>query len=349
MAPSAENLQPWKFRSDGEVLTLYFDRTRHLASDIDGMLALTGLGACLENALIAALEQGYETQIDLEARPEMSLASADLIQIASLHLFRGAEVDPLFEYIDCRCTSRRMKASPQIPDEHLGEIFKSTVGIQGVRVDWVQNRSEIRQLAQLIGVGNRIRFEFQPFHSELYHSLRFSESEVEQTRDGLDVATLQLPRGIGGLMYALRFWPRMASANRIGFSRGVARQASHEVQQSAALGVLTVDKPTTESFLCGGRAFQRLWLAATSLGLAVHPTASLPVFLAYARQGAKSQLLESHQRMAQQMSRQFDYFMPNLSGRSVQMVFRLGHGEPPDVRSLRRPVKDVLEFEHALS
>ena len=70
-------------------------------------------------------------------------------------------------------------------------------------VHWV-DPSRLRPISKLIGVGNRIRFEYEPFHRELYDNLRFTAEEAERTRDGLDVATLQLSRTVAKIMLTLR-------------------------------------------------------------------------------------------------------------------------------------------------
>jgi hypothetical protein len=197
-----------------------------------------------------------------------------------------------------------------------------------------------------VGIGNQIRFEYEHFHDELYRNLRFTVAEAERTRDGLDVATLQLPAALTWLLSALRTWRRMKLFNTFfGFSRTAAKQTAQEVRNSGAVGFLTVPTPDPQAYVEGGRALERIWLTATRLGLAFHPTASLPVFLAYARTGAHQQL-PRHEQVIADMARQFNSLYPDVTGRTVQMVFRIGcTSQPPAVRSLRRHVEDVLRFE----
>jgi hypothetical protein len=180
----------------------------------------------------------------------------------------------------------------------------------------------------------------------VYGNLRFAESEVRRTRDGLDVAALQLPFGAASIMHVLRSWRRMKWANLVGFSRGVARQATQEVIRSGAVGFLAVPVAGLEHFVEGGRVLERLWLTATRLGLCFHPTASLPVFLAHARTGGR-QLLPGHRQLAEAMSERFYRLFPTLAGRTIQMAFRIGYGPKPPVRSLRRPLTAVLDLNES--
>ena len=209
------------------------------------------------------------------------------------------------------------------------QLSDSIQPFPSVQVDWLTDWEAIRQLADLVGQGNRMRFEHQPFHDEFYHNMRFTEWDAKRTNDGLDVATLQLPFGVAPILFVLRKWTRMRLANLLGFSWGVARQAAKEVRGSDTVGILTVDAASASEFLTGGRAFERLWLTATSLGLALHPTASLPVFLAHAQRTDCAQLLPHHAQCSREMVDQFFRLCPSLRGRTVQMVFRLGYAAPP--------------------
>lgn len=342
LAPSAENTQPWRFRLDKEILTVCLDTTRTLASDVDHMLGLTALGACIENAVIAATQLGLSCNVKYLGMTDPILLQAAELPIARFEFVDGAQHDPLAEYVEARCTSRRMDNRSPVAESLLLKLEECCDLFSDVAVHWVDT-GRLREFANLIGLGNRMRFEHQPFHREIYENLRFTTTDAERMGDGLDVATLQLPRGVVSLLAALRSWPRMAWANVFGFSRGVARQAAQEVRSSGAVGFLTVAAPETEQFVEGGRALERIWLTASRFGLAFHPTASLPVVLAHARSGSK-QLISHHQRLAERMTDRFCQMFPEVAERTVQIAFRVGYGPVPKVRSRRRPMKATVEL-----
>ena len=99
LAPSAENVQPWQFASDGSRLTLFLDRERMMASDVDWMLALTGLGACLENAVIAAREAGFEPEVTLAHDVSPQDDDERLLPVATLEFVEAGTNDRLFPYL----------------------------------------------------------------------------------------------------------------------------------------------------------------------------------------------------------------------------------------------------------
>ena len=341
LAPSAENIQPWTFSAGGRTLIISYDTSQSLASDIGHMLGLTGVGACLENAVIAAREEEFEPKVDYVSKSIGFDHLEGELPVAALQLSDAGQPDSLYSQLADRCTSRRME-SRSIDQPILDELALETNAFSRVQLDWVTDPGKMRELGRLVGMGNRVRFEHKPFHQEFYHNVRFTPHEVESSRDGLDLATLQLPWGVGSILTQLRKWQRMRVANCLGFSRSVARQAEKEICRSGALGVLTVEVADVESFLEGGRALQRVWLATTKAGLGFHPAAALAVFLAHVRQSDGTHLSSRHWQMARNMHERFYRLYP--SDRTLQMIFRVGYAQRPTVRSLRKlPLLKTLD------
>jgi len=194
-------------------------------------------------------------------------------------------------------------------------------------------------------VSDRLRFEQEPFHRELFKQLRLTPAEAEQTRDGLDIRTLALPPGGRLVLRLIRHWPVLRAANWFGASALLAMPSILSVICSGAVGLLSVDQPTAINFLEGGRAFQRLWLAATAAGLQLQPLGSLPIFLAHLDQLGGEKLTKSQQSRAKKVEHRFLELVPELKGRTLLMAFRIGYGKPPRYRSLRRKLEDVLIAE----
>ena len=344
LAPSAENTQPWRFAIDSDRLLVGIDRSRTLASDVDDMLTLTGIGAAIENAVIAARGQSlkpavvyrggaYEVGSESLGPPEG--VNDEFNAIAKITTTPSETHDPLYPFLTKRCTTRRLTADPISP-QVLQRLTYAAADFPGVRIDWLTTPKEIRPLAKLVGLCNRMRFEHEPFHREFYDNVRFSAADAERTRDGLDVRTLQLPIGVASLLKSLRYWKRMRAANWFGFSRAVARQAAEEVCSSGAVGILTVDRPTQESFLLGGRALERIWLATFREDLGFHPTASLPVLFAHVSRSKTSSLPANLQRVLTWRLLHSRTLSDLVGTRSLQMVFRLGKVSREPDRSLRR-------------
>ncbi len=113
LAPSPDNNQPWQFRLAADRITVFLDRQHSLPSDVDSMFDLTALGAAVENAALAASDQGYHTQLTWLADP-WPTGNDPLIPIADLNLTSGGDRDPLFAMIPQRCTCRKPFSSQDL-------------------------------------------------------------------------------------------------------------------------------------------------------------------------------------------------------------------------------------------
>ncbi len=340
LAPTPDNNQPWRFAVREERLVVYLDTTRTLPSDVNSMFDFVGLGAAIENACIAARQIGYDPHVDFIDSPAEAQTS-HLRPVASITFAPGGQPDPLYPYLASRCTCRKLYSTKPVPVEPLSQLSASAEQAGPVRIHWVTDRLQISELARLLAVSDLIRFQHKPFHEELYRQLRFTSKEAEQTRDGLDLRTFELPPGVSSLFRYLKPWARMQKVHQFGLGRLLTMPSATAVRRSGAVGFLSVSEAKAEPFVRGGMAFERLWLRATSLNLALQPLGSLPIFLAHWRQLGGSRLSPAHIASVRQLAGRLRDLLPEVDGGVLQIMFRIGHSPPPKFRSLRRRPEEV--------
>ena len=347
-APSADNNQPWQFVADGERLAVFLDRARALPSDVNGMFDLTALGAAIENACLAARKLGYIPNVRYDdsnkgTAPFFTAPSPDSKLIATIDLVAGDASDSLVDWVTQRCTCRKLYSTRPVGAETLDQLAGETSGIDDVRLDWLSDRSQIRTFARLVATSDRFRFQYEPFHAELYRQLRFTVDEVERSGDGLDVRTLELPPGGAAVLRWLGNWNRMRQLSRWGLDRLLTIPSAQAVWRSGAVGILSVGESTAEAFIRGGRVFQRIWLRATAEGLAMHPLGSLPIFLAHLQQYEGQDLRDKDRILTARLGAELHRLTAGTQDRIIQIVFRVGYGPQQTERSRRRPAGDVFQ------
>lgn len=343
MAPSAGNMQPWRFSCRQNVLHVYRDPGRSGGEDDEfgHFQALIAIGAALENMAIAAAARGREIRF------EMFPAAFDPNHVASIHLggsMKRGDGDPLFEQIPLRVTNRGISTRANLNQTHV-HVLMEAARQQGVRLQLCQDRAALGELAHLLGEADRIQLLAPKLHDEQFKLYRWSSEEVLRTRDGLDVAALELGPGMDLFLKVLMPGPVAGLLRGVSGGGVFAAPAMHAVSSSAAIGLLTIESTTRQAFVAGGRAMQNLWLTATALGLAVHPwNALIDLFARIERyQGAK--LERGDVRLLTEMREQFmRHFSVALSDTEI-LMFRLGYAEPPKGRAVRRPVEAVLAFD----
>ncbi len=314
------------------------------------MFDLIGLGAALANIQLASAATGTSAAVRIEdADGQLTDPPAEISRLHS-----PAEDSLLAAEIERRHTNRRPYSTRPIEPAELAQLAQTALATQEpdgrFQVAWLTDRNHIGRFAKLVARCDRLRFEYPAFHAELFKQLRFRPSEAEQTGDGLDVRTLELPPGGALALRMLKPWPVMRIWKALGGTRLLAFPSRVSVLRSGAVGLVAFrsrdDRATSETSsspleawredcLIAGAIFQRLWLKASQLGLALQPLGSLPLFFARLNRLDGEGLTPSDQQTVQHLQNQYQNLVPHLSSHTLGMAFRIGNAKPPKYRSRR--------------
>jgi hypothetical protein len=334
LAPSGGNTQPWRFRFDGRALHCRLDPDRSSTFlDVDHAAGHLALGAAVENIVVAAPVAGVDAEVRVgrgDAAVEILLSSA------------RPSASPLFAAIAQRVTNRRRPHVPSPLDVATIEALVAAAAERGGTAQVVRERAALDELGRLVGAADRLRMLSPRMHRELVGELRWSAAEAEKTRDGIDLASLEL----GALDVAvLRILadpavPRVLG--ELGAGEPLGGPARDNFRAASAAVVVTVPESSRQAWIDGGRAVERLWLTACTRGVAGHPQAVLPFFLERLR--AHPDTFSADQR--RELTALGERFKRVVgTGDTPVMLLRLVVGAPRwTARSLRRPIDDVLEL-----
>jgi hypothetical protein len=175
--------------------------------------------------------------------------------------------------------------------------------------------------------------------------VRWTPEEVERTRDGVDIATLELSRTDLAGMRLSRHWSSILFLREIGGGRALERSARDSIGAASAVCLLTTKGVGPASYFRGGRALDRVWLEATRLSLAVQPmTVNLYLWARIERGGGEG-LGDAETRLLREHRESFRRIFDVSRDDAEVMLFRVAEAPPPTARALRRPVEQVLTFE----
>lgn len=271
-APNPHNLQPWlaDLREPG-LITVYTDPQRVLPeTDPFGRQILIGHGAFIELLVIALAEQGLRSEVALWPRGELppDLKQWDKRPIAQLRVSPGNARDPLFARILDRHTPKTdfdttRAVTPATLQSLLAAHSAATVVQAGGTVDGAR----LPALRALCWESAKVELLTPATVMESIRLTRVGPEEILRHRDGIS---------INGAM------PRIAAALGM-FDRSAPPQEGSPAYQQmmgrfkghsdSAMGFLWLATPgnTRSQQVESGRAYVRLQLQATALGLGVHP------------------------------------------------------------------------------
>ncbi len=272
LAPNPHNRQPWLVRLDGEDgLTLFCDLERRLpeTDPFDRQITL-GCGAFLELLSIAAAQEGYRT--DLTPFPDgVSLPRLDERPIASVRFVAEAtKPDPAFAFVAERRTNRNTYEAREVPDDLLKQL-EAAGTLRGVTARTTGEGELSAKLRDISWRGHEMESITQRTMKESADLMRIGRDEVNQWRDGLvlEGQMIEFAR-LTGMVTREALLDVKSDAFKMGMDQYREKAASAR----AFAWLVTADLGGELARLMqldAGRAYARLTLKATQLGLAVHP------------------------------------------------------------------------------
>jgi hypothetical protein len=184
-------------------------------------------------------------------------------------------------------TDRELAAAIAERSAHRGRYEETGLGTEDVgriggvveaphRIHWVTGAATRRQIAAMVGEAERVRAGLRACHEDLQRWIRWTDVASRQSGE-FDMRAVQMAAFERAAMRCLRPWARARRALRLGLAARLEAFWSSRVRASGAIGLLTGPGTSDEDAITAGVAMQRAWLAATHLGLACCPLATLPL------------------------------------------------------------------------
>lgn len=305
-APSGDNSQPWKFEilNSHQVRVFFEGDGAPSIYDLDHRGHWLSMGCLLENISIAANHFGYFLE-ESYIHPDAQTHFFDL----TLRKEENLPPNPLFDFIPLRTVDRfpyqNARLSP-LQKKELEDALGSDFGVL-----WYENLRERLRVAKLIDFTTGIRLKI-PEAFESHRKVLDWENPVYSSR-GLPVKTVGFDWATQRLLkWGMKSWKRMQWMNRIcGIFIPKFELDWIPGIFCAAQFFLTCKKElkTPLEQIEAGKALQRFWLKASSLGLVLQPNYAPLAFANYARANIpftkEARFLKKAQTLAARIEHQF--------------------------------------------
>ncbi|MEJ2691810.1 MAG: hypothetical protein P8166_01855 [Candidatus Thiodiazotropha sp.] len=339
-APSGGNMQPWLIKRRGDNITLSINHERsHNLLDVDGAAAIFSLGMLAENLLIKSSSLGYLQTLEFSTDDKYQKGNL-VVTVSYKGTSEEAETDSdLSRAIGRRCTNRRLHAGEPIAEpiiQSLGEHFTDS----GIQLAFVDKATSKRDLLEALATNDVLRLRHRGSLSQLLRELRWSKQEVQSTRDGIDLKTLEISKAGEQFLRLLHRMPRLVSLLPEVFLKRFTRPP---ILGSSHLGLVSLESTYSDhAMFQAGRHTQRLWLKSTVENIAFQPYTVLTFNLLRVLLAAGEGFTSSEQAMiradASSVSRIF-----GIADTAIPVfIFRLARAPAPQVKSLRLPKQSFL-------
>jgi len=326
-APNPHNTQAWKFRSLSDTSALlYVDERRLLpVTDPPARQIHIGAGCCIETLAVGMSTEGYETDIELLPDGPHGLEEIGRKPVARIQLRRGpvTRPDELADAIGRRQSNRRPYTGPLLTDAEADQI-RAQVPPGPIEVLTFNEPNAMRPLLDVFYRALEIEVTSRRLYEETRIWFRFNEAQRRTHRDGLSMPQA----GVDGVKRRLVEWTLRDGDPKRWFDRRTLNSTLKTLRQGidSTRGIVLLKTPTNRQvdWLDAGRAFARIHLGLTQLGLTSNPY---------------SQVLQEYPEMAA-LQREFDEQVAVRDPQKIQMAVRVGRAK----RAYTAPRRDPGDF-----
>jgi hypothetical protein len=276
-APSAGNNQPWKWVYSKGVLFLFHDKYRSWSwGDYYEMGSHMGLGAALENVHLQADALSLTDQVVLFPLGEETGLAATVRFIASSKP-ADANAVAMAENLFSRHTNRKIGVRQDINREFYKKIEHLVAQEKEIHLYYTENEEDLEILSEIIAECDKVRLLNELGHEEFYHEIRWSREEAERTRDGVELASVDITQSeIAGFKVA-GDWKAVELLSKWDKGNAFKKLSTKAVKSASAMLTFAVDDFNHTQLINAGRVIQRVWILANQQGIAIHPMLS-PAF-----------------------------------------------------------------------
>lgn len=343
-APSTGNDQPWKWLYRHGRLFLFHDRFRSFSfGDFDQIASNISFGASYENILLKAHEAGLGVKADIFPLGEESplIAAID---------FQGKGPDTETVYtpdavnvIYERCTNRNPSTAVPISEAAFQQLKDAAQSVAGAVFHHFSDKQEIMAIGEIIGECDRVRLLNPDGHYDFVHrEMKWTPSEAELSRDGIDVRTLGLNNAQIAALSIIRDREISQTLKSVQGGGALVDAALRSVSTASALGMITMPKYSYKDFFLGGMAMQRLWLRAEQLHFAIHPLISPFYLFPRITKGKNAGLDGPEASRLRALRKKFMELVPFGEDVAEVFLFKIAQAEKPGIKSYRLPLSETL-------
>jgi hypothetical protein len=319
LAPNSHNRQPWLVDlSTPNTITLYVDQERMLPmTDPWFRQIVVSQGTFLESLVIALRERGVDPAVQLFPQGEFKPREVDARPVAQITWTQPTTPmpkDPLFAQLLKRHTAKvDYDMTRAVPADTLA-LLKTALVDPDINYGGTLDSAQIESLRTLCWQSAKVELLTPRTVMESVKLTRVGPDEILQYRDGISVNSM-VPR-LAAMVGAFDR-STVPTEGSTAYKQMMSRFEGHS---NTAIGFVWLSTPTARHAASGtmrsaevnaGRAYMRLQLKATELGLQIHPMSQAPQEFAE----MKPFYDELHQRLVGQPATQ----------ETVQMFCRIGY------------------------
>jgi len=187
----------------------------------------------------------------------------------------------------------------------------------------------------------QIRLLEKQGHADFINEIRWSEKEAVETRDGIDLRTINLTNSeLAGFKVSKSY--SVINLVRQWKGGGAFKKLTKKsVVSSGAIGCISIAGKEKLDYYNGGRAIEQLWLLAQSKNIAFQPMAASVFMYARLLEGKGELISEEGCNKLFALRDSFEKTFRITPNKKELFIFRINKISAPEITSLRKSLKET--------
>ncbi len=334
-APSGGNNQPWRWHYQNGLLHLFLEQgVAQAYLDPQYISSYISLGASIENLLLTAAN--HNLSVNWQLTPQFAPNHMAWFNFGPAYQPNDTE-KYLSAQIANRHTNRKITPRQEISSEELTQLTEYVAETPNAKMKWITDPEMIKAIGAISTQTDLLRMFIPEAHEDfITREMRWNLEEVNQTEDGIGIHTLDLSNNDQIGIRLLKDKKMISFLQQINGGSGFKRLSMMQFMASSAVGLITMPKGEINSFVEGGIAAQKLWLAATGLNLQIHPV-NVPLIFFYKNTVEDSLVIplenKAHLIQAEQ---NFNQLFEITTAEQPIFMFRIFKATPSPERTIRK-------------
>lgn len=345
-APSGGNNQPWRWHYQNKKLHLFLDESTALAYlDPEFISSYISIGSTIENLLLASASQLLEVKWQLTPH----LAPKHLAVFSFSDGVKPSEEQIALEkQIPFRHTNRKSPLRTEIDDTEISYLKKLVAETEGAELTFVDDPEKIKALAQIATATDLFRIFIPEAHEDfITKEMRWTVEQANQTEDGIGIHTLDLNNNDQLGIQLMRDRRMIDFLEEIEGGGAFNRLLGQQFMSSSAIGLITLPNDQVSSWINCGIAAEKMWLAATSLNLQIHPV-NVPLLFFYINSMEKSITLSAKQRAyLTKAEEELNHIFSKPENRTSMFMFRIFKASASPEKTIRKSNAKIFSIGRA--
>lgn len=345
-APSGGNNQPWRWHYQNGLLHLFLEQSATQSYlDPHHISSYVSLGAAIENLLLTAANKGLA--VNWELTPQHAPLHIAWFNFSANH--QASEQERLLaSQISLRHTNRKVTPKQELDQTIFSQLENLVHQTEHAKLNWVTDLEKLKNLGAISAHADLLRMFVDEAHTDFTEKeMRWNLDEVIKTETGIGIHTLDLSNNDNIGLQLIKDKRTISFLKDIDGGSAFKGLSIQQFLSSSAIGLISMPNANVKELLNAGMAAERLWLAASSLGLQIHPV-NVPLIFFYKNSIEKNlNIPEKDKTILTKLEHNLkDIFSISKEEQAIFM-FRIFKASPSPQRTIRKSIKKIFSIGRA--